>query len=276
MNPRISNWRGLRIWIVGGSTGIGAALIKPLIERGAQIAVTARREAVLQQTFERVTGLSPAQALASGHRLLPANVTEIGELRAAHDALMAQWGTIDLVLWVAGTYQAMQAHDFDLTRANSIVATNLGGVMNGLSLLLPMYVREGRGHLAIVASVAGYSGLPKALVYGPTKAALINLCESLYLDLRPRGVGVTLVNPGFVDTPLTATNNFYMPAMISADEAARRIIAGLEHGLFEIHFPHRFSRMLKFLRILPYRLYMLIVARTTGGKPEPVVQREPS
>lgn len=276
MNPRISNWRGLRIWIVGGSTGIGAALIKPLIERGAQLAVTARREVVLQQAFEKSTGQSPAQARANGHYLLPANVTEISELRAAHELLMAQWGSIDVVLWVAGTYQPMQAHDFDLARANSIVATNLGGVLNGLSLLLPMYVRQGQGHLVIVASVAGYGGLPKALVYGPTKAALINLCESLYLDLRPRGVGVTLVNPGFVDTPLTATNNFHMPAMISADEAARRIVSGLEHGLFEIHFPHRFSRMLKLLRILPYRLYMRIVARTTGGKPEPIVQREPS
>lgn len=276
MNPRISNWRGLRIWIVGGSTGIGAAMIKPLIDRGSQLAVSARRETVLQQAFEKATGLSPEQARDNGHYLLPANVTDINELRAAYDMLIAQWGSIDVVLWVAGTYQAMQAHDFDLGKANSIVATNLGGVLNGLSLLLPMYVRHGRGHLAIVASVAGYSGLPKALVYGPTKAALINLCESLYLDLRPRGVGVTLVNPGFVDTPLTATNDFYMPAMISADEAARRIISGLELGLFEIHFPHRFSRMLKFLRILPYWLYMRIVARATGGKPEPAAQREPS
>lgn len=263
MNPPITDWQGLRVWIVGGSTGIGAALIKPLIDRGAKIASTARREAPIVAAFSKATGLSRTALEAAGHRVLCADVTRIETLRAAHDSLIQQWAGIDLILWVAGTYAPMRADSFDHAGAAALVETNLSGVLNGLAVTLPTLLKQGRGNLTIVASVAGYSGLPKALIYGPTKAALINLCESLYLDLHQRGIGVTLVNPGFVDTPLTEGNDFKMPALISADEAAQAIVRGLARGHFEIHFPHRFSRWLKLLRIMPYWLYMPIVARIT-------------
>jgi NAD(P)-dependent dehydrogenase (short-subunit alcohol dehydrogenase family) len=115
-----------------------------------------------------------------------------------------------------------------------------------------------------VSSVAGYGGLPTSLVYGATKAALINLTETLYLDLAPRGIGVYLINPGFVKTPLTDRNTFRMPALISADEAAAEILAGLARGCFEIHFPRRFTRWLKLLRVLPYRWYFALVHKGTG------------
>jgi short-subunit dehydrogenase len=125
-------------------------------------------------------------------------------------------------------------------------------------------VARRRGHVAIVASVAGYGGLPTAAAYGPTKAALINLAETLYLDLSPRGIGVWIVNPGFVRTPLTDRNEFPMPALISADEAATHIVEGLASGRFEIHFPKRFTRWLRLLRLLPYGLYFRLVRRFTG------------
>jgi NAD(P)-dependent dehydrogenase (short-subunit alcohol dehydrogenase family) len=118
--------------------------------------------------------------------------------------------------------------------------------------------------VAIVSSVAGYRGLPNALAYGPTKAALINLAEALYLDLAPKGIGVHLVDPGFVDTPLTEQNKFSMPALISADAAARELLRGLARGEFETHFPKRFTRWLKLLRLLPYPLYFAAVRRYTG------------
>jgi short-subunit dehydrogenase len=124
--------------------------------------------------------------------------------------------------------------------------------------------KQGSGTLALVSSVAGYRGLPKSLVYGPTKAAIINLAEALYLDLRPRGIGVCVVNPGFVRTPLTAQNDFHMPALISPEEAAREIVAGLARGAFEIHFPRRFTRVLKLLRVLPYRWYFAAVRRAVS------------
>ena len=123
---------------------------------------------------------------------------------------------------------------------------------------------QGERHDRLVSSVAGYRGLPKSLVYGPTKAALINLTETLYLDLHPKGLGVCVVMPGFVKTPLTAQNDFRMPALIEPDEAAREIVAGLERGDFEIHFPRRFTGWLKLMRLLPYRLYFPAIRRMTG------------
>ena len=118
--------------------------------------------------------------------------------------------------------------------------------------------------IALVSSVAGYRGLPKSLVYGPTKAAVINLAETLYLDLQPKGIGVCVINPGFVRTPMTDQNDFKMPALIEPGEAAEEIVKGLERGEFEIDFPKRFTRFLKFLRVLPYGQYFPAVRKATG------------
>ena len=130
--------------------------------------------------------------------------------------------------------------------------------------MLPHLLAQRGGHLSLVSSVAGYRGLPKALAYGPTKAALINLAETLYLDLAPLGIGVSIVNPGFVRTPLTAGNEFHMPALITPEQAAREILAGLARGKFEIHFPKRFTRWLKLMRHLSYGAYFAAVRRSTG------------
>ena len=131
-------------------------------------------------------------------------------------------------------------------------------------MVLPQLLRQGAGGVGIVASVAGYGGLPKALVYGPTKAALINLSESLYLDLRPRGIAVYQINPGFVDTPLTAHNDFPMPALMSTNDAALALVDGLEKGQFHIHFPRRFTNALRLARLLPYRAYFWLIHKITG------------
>ncbi len=136
--------------------------------------------------------------------------------------------------------------------------------INTTAAVLPGLLAQGHGAIGIVASVAGYSGLPKALIYGASKAALINFTETLYFDLHPKGLGVYLVMPGFVKTPLTDRNEFAMPNLISADEAASEILAGLRAGDFEIHFPKAFTRKLKFLRLLPYRLYFALVRKATG------------
>jgi short-subunit dehydrogenase len=144
------------------------------------------------------------------------------------------------------------------------VQVNLVGAINACALLAPHFAARGSGHLALTASVAGYAGLPTSLVYGATKAALINFAETLYLDLAPSGVAVHLISPGFVRTPLTDRNEFRMPALIGSDEAAREILAGIERGEFEIHFPKRFTRAMKLLRLLPYRWYFPLVHRITG------------
>ena len=254
MNPRLQDWRERRVWIIGASSGIGAALARELRERGAKLALSARNIEALQ-----LLAADDVSAL-----VLPFDITQSTGALLARDEILAEWGGIDLVLVVAGTYQKMRADDFDLTAAKQLVETNLNGTLNCLAAVLPTLLAQGHGGIGIVASVAGLSGLPQALIYGPTKAALINLCESLYLDLHARGIAVYLINPGFVATPLTAKNDFTMPALISAETAAHEIVRGIERGEFHIHFPRRFTNWLRVFRLLPYRLYFWLIHKVTG------------
>lgn len=254
MNPRIADWNGKRVWVIGASTGIGQACAHLLADLGAQVAFSARS---IDKLLATTTG-TPRALVA------PLDVTDRASVASACERIVAQWGGIDLVLVVAGGYNEMRADSFDLDAANRLIDLNLRGVFNCLDAVLPLLLRQGAGGIGLVSSVAGYSGLPKALVYGPTKAALINLCESLYLDLRPKGIGVYLINPGFVDTPLTKGNDFTMPSLMSADDAALALVDGLERGKFHIHFPKRFTNGLRLARLLPYRLYFWLIHKVTG------------
>lgn len=255
LNPPLRDWRGVRVWIIGASSGIGAAVGQSLLARGARVALSARSRPQL----ERAAALHGDDALA-----LPLDVTDAAAVGPALRRLVAAWGGIDFVLLCAGSHQPARAWEFDADAARRLVDVNLNGVLNCLPAVVQQLLRQQSGGIAIVSSVAGYGGLPTSLVYGATKAALINLTETLYLDLAPRGIGVYLINPGFVKTPLTDRNTFRMPALISADEAAAEILAGLARGRFEIHFPRRFTRWLKLLRLLPYRWYFALVHKATG------------
>jgi short-subunit dehydrogenase len=245
-----SFWQGRKVWIVGASSGIGASLAKELQQSGATLALSARR-------------LEPLQALAKGtDQVLPLDITNQKQLEQAHQHLLATWRSIDQIVWVAGNYVPMRADAIDINIARGLIETNLTSVYQALAIVLPPMIAAKQGAIALVSSVAGYSGLPKALAYGPTKAALINLAETLYIDLKPKGVKIQIINPGFVSTPLTAQNDFHMPALISPEQAAREIRQGLEGSQFEIHFPKRFSRFLKVMRLLPYRLYLPLAGLT--------------
>ncbi len=252
LNPPLADWHGQRVWLIGASSGIGEATAKMLMARGAQVALTSRNR-------DALTALAGGSALVA-----PADVTDRVGLQAAFDAICANFGDIDVAIINAGTHQPMRAWELDAVVAENLVQVNLVGAINVSTLLAPYFAQRGSGRLAITASVAGYGGLPSGLVYGATKAALINFAETLYLDLAPKGVAVHLINPGFVKTPLTDLNDFKMPALIEADEAARDILSGIERGAFEIHFPKRFTRMLKLLNLLPYRAYFPLVHRITG------------
>jgi NAD(P)-dependent dehydrogenase (short-subunit alcohol dehydrogenase family) len=250
LNPRITGWKERRVWVIGASTGIGRATAIALLQRGARVAVSARNVQALQQ----IDGALP----------LPLDVTDAQALRAAMQSLQRDWGGLDLLLYCAGTYRPMRATEFDLASALQHDDVNYRGVLHALDAVLPVFNAQRAGHIALVSSVAGLGGLPQALAYGPTKAALINLAETLYLDLHPLGIGVHVINPGFVETPLTAQNTFAMPALITPEQAADAILAGLEAGRFDIHFPRRFTLWLKLLRLLPRGLYFRIVSRFTG------------
>jgi NAD(P)-dependent dehydrogenase (short-subunit alcohol dehydrogenase family) len=255
LNPAIHDWDERKVWIIGASTGIGAAVARQLLLKGAHVAISARRQALLDE-------LARAEA---GARILPValDITDHASVLSARDVILQRWGRIDTVLIVAGGYSEMRADSFDLAAARRLIDLNLGGVFNCLDVVLPMLLLQGSGGIGIVASVAGYSGLPKALVYGPTKAALINLCESLFCDVRAKGIAVYQINPGFVDTPLTKDNDFPMPSLMSAQDAAKQLISGIERGAFHIHFPRKFTNTLRFARLLPYRCYFWLIARVT-------------
>jgi short-subunit dehydrogenase len=253
LNVSIDKWQGKNVWLVGASSGIGAALAKKLIALGANVALSARRKEPLEAL------IASHLSTKSKHLVLPMDATDSEQVKGAHRIIRQQWPRIDLIIWLAGTYKAMRADALDLTLIKQTIDANLTSVYNGLDAFLPDLIMQKSGAIALVSSVAGFRGLPKALVYGPTKAAMINLAEVLYNDLKPYGISVYLINPGFVETPLTAQNEFKMPALISSEQAADEIIKGFAKGQFEMHFPKRFTRMLKLMRLLPYRIYFALV-----------------
>jgi len=254
LNPSLPAWPDARVWVIGASTGIGAATAKMLLDAGARVALSARSVDKLRE-------------VAGGHAnaiVEPLDFTQSADVAAAWDRVRARWDGVDLVLIVAGTHKEMRAWQLNEKDSRALLEVNLHAVLNTTGAVVPGLLAQGQGAIGIVASVAGYRGLPKALVYGASKAAVINFTETLYLDLHPRGIGVYLIMPGFVKTPLTDQNDFQMPHLISAEEAAQEIVAGLRAGDFEIHFPRAFTRQLKFLRLLPYRWYFSLIRKATG------------
>jgi NAD(P)-dependent dehydrogenase (short-subunit alcohol dehydrogenase family) len=258
LNPHITDWSGQVCWLVGASTGIGRATAEQLHAAGATVIVSARNAAALHE-FTQTHSRGEA---------LPLDATDREAVHAAARAIIDRHGRIDLVMYCAGHYKAQRATSYDLGEMLKHQQINVSGAYIVLDAVLPQLLRQAaakqRAHVSLVASVAGYRGLPNALAYGPTKAALINLGEILYLDLQPKGVGVSVINPGFVETPLTAGNTFSMPALITPAEAATQIIKGWAAGDFEIHFPKRFTLWLKALKLLTDGLYFAAIRRSTG------------
>ena len=252
-NPSLSDWRGKSVWLVGASTGIGQATAHALHAAGAKVFVSARNAQALAGFVQSHPG---AMALAL-------DVTDKAALAVAAQTVLAS-GTLDLVMYCAGYYKEQRATAFNLAEMVQHNEVNYTGVLYMLDAVLPALLAQKSGHISLISSVAGYTGLPQSLAYGPTKAALINLAETLYLDLKDSGIGVSLVCPGFVETPLTAQNKFTMPALITAEQAAHEILRGWSRGEFEIHFPKRFTRWMKALRLLPYRVRFAAVRKITA------------
>ena len=253
LNPPLTDWRGKTVWVVGASSGIGQATAHALHAQGARVFVSARNADALDRFAHSHAG---AVALAL-------DVTDPGAVKAAAQTVMTA-GPLDLVMYCAGYYKELRATGFDLAEMLRHSEVNYRGALYLLDAVLPAFLARQAGHVSLISSVAGYSGLPKSLAYGPTKAALINLAETLYLDLKDRRIGVSLVCPGFVETPLTAQNQFTMPALITPEQAAQEILQGWRLGAFEIHFPKRFTRWMKVLRLLPYGARFAAVRKMTS------------
>lgn len=241
-------------WCTGAGKGIGRATALELAKDGWRVAVSARTA----DDLESLVAESPryGQIVA-----FPVDVTDEKATRETIEGIEAAHGPIDLALLNAGTHIPMPVTEFQTATFRALFEVNVFGVVHSLSALLPRFMERRSGHIAVVSSVAGYCGLPTAAAYGATKAALITMCEALKPELDHYNVKLSVINPGFVKTPLTDRNTFKMPFLVSTEYAAKRIVSRLKTGQFEISFPRRFTFGMKVLRCLPYALYFPIVRR---------------
>lgn len=251
--------RNKTCWIIGASQGIGEALAKKYFDYGFDLAISARNEDKLKSIRNDL--LSQNQNRSNQIFVTSADVGEAVSIQSSLDLILEKFGEIDLVIFCSAIYQPTKAIGFDLQKAQETISVNLGGALNLLHAVLPQMVKQKFGHIAFVASVAGYRGLPQSFAYGASKAGLINLCEGIYPELKRQNIDLSIINPGFVKTRLTDKNSFSMPFIISAEKAANEIFKGLNAKKFEIHFPKKFTFFLKLLRILPNRLFIGIIKK---------------
>ncbi|MDR6870490.1 NAD(P)-dependent dehydrogenase (short-subunit alcohol dehydrogenase family) [Bosea sp. BE125] len=254
--PRMQPKDGVA-WVTGASSGIGEAVSLELARRGWTVAITARRLDLLEDIARRAEGL-PGRIVAHA-----GDVTETAAMQAVVDGIESVHGPIALAFLNAGIAPHVRSGAFDLVALEQAFPVNLFGVAKGLAAVLERMTPRGRGQIAVNASIAGYGGMPRGAAYGASKAAVIHLCEALKFDCDRLGIRLQLVNPGFVDTPLTRGNGYPMPLLMPLAEAARRIVDGFARGGFEIAFPRRLAWFAKAVNCLPYPAYFWLVARLT-------------
>jgi len=247
---------GQLVLITGASSGIGAELARLFLERGDTVAACARTENKLEAVAHR---------LASDRFVpVPLDVTDISAVEEAIAGIEREHGPIDLAVLNAGTYAPTPADAFGACAVRTMIDVNVIGISNVLAALMPRMIERRKGHLALMSSVAGYRGLPMAAGYSASKAAVIAMGESLKPELDGLGVKLQVICPGFVKTPLTDQNAFPMPYLMEVEDAALRIMQGLDSSRFQIAFPRRFALQLKFLRLLPDALYFPLIKKATG------------
>jgi short-subunit dehydrogenase len=242
-------------WITGASTGIGAATALRLAQQGWHVAVTARSEDKLD---ELAANLSAFKGKIFPY---PGDVTDAALMRDIVSRIEGELGPIDLALLNAGSNFPDKEGRFSAALFRKTFDLNVQGTVNCLEPVLERFRARKAGHIVIVASVAGFRGLPGALPYCASKAALINLTESLGIECAAQGIKVQLVNPGFVKTPLTDKNHFPMPMLMDVNKAADVLVRGLESGRFEINFPWPFVYAIKLVDLLPNRAYLWLMRR---------------
>ena len=249
---------GKNIWIVGASTGIGAELAKNLASRGARIAISARDTDKLNEVRASLQGID--------HFVYPLDVTDSDNVKSTAENISKDFGQIDSVIFMAASFKPHTSEQADLNVIKKIVDTNFTGALNVVYSVLPILKNQNSGQIVLCASVAGFRGLPSGQPYCATKAALINFAESLKVENDK--IDIRVINPGFVKTRLTDKNDFRMPFIISAEKAADYIVKGLMSKKFEIHFPKRFTYIMKIIKILPNPIYFALAKNLRSKKYE--------
>ena len=238
-----------KIWITGASSGIGKAVAEKFAKEGWQVAVSARRKEILDQ-------MAKDRNISS----FPLDVVDEENCKITFQKIISEFTQIDLCIFCSGTYDPKKEKEIDIKQSKFIMDVNYFGVLNCVKSVEKYFKDKKNGHISIVSSIAGYRGLPNSSGYGPSKAALINFAESIYFDFKKYNIRVSVISPGFIKTPLTDKNDFPMPFLRSVEFAAKKIYDGLtKSNSFEIHFPKQLTLILKFLRILPYKIYLFLI-----------------
>ena len=238
-----------KIWITGASSGIGKAVAEKFAKEGWQVAVSARRKEILDQ-------MAKDPNISS----FPLDVVDEENCKITFQKIISEFTEIDLCIFCSGTYDPNKEKEIDIKQSKFVMDVNYFGVLNCVKAVEIYFKERKKGHISIVSSIAGYRGLPNSSGYGPSKAALNNFAESIYFDFKKYSVRVSVISPGFIKTPLTDKNDFPMPFLRSVEFAAEKIYNGLtKSNSFEIHFPKQLTLLLKFLRLLPYKIYLFLI-----------------
>ena len=241
-----------KIWITGASSGIGKALSEKFASEGWKVAASARRK-------ENLDKMSSHENIFS----YPLDVTNEEQIKSSFEKIINDFNELHLCVFSSGTYDPKLEKNINIEQNKFVMNTNFFGVLHCVNTVEKYFKDKKDGHISIVSSIAAYRGLPNSSGYGPSKAALTNMTESLYFDFKKHNVRVSLISPGFIKTPLTDKNEFRMPFIKSPEFAAEKIFNGLtKSNNFEIHFPKSLTIILKFLRILPYRLYLFLIDKS--------------
>ena len=242
------------IWITGGSTGIGKALAIKFANEGWNVAISARRENLLEEIsneYENITSF-------------PLDVTKKENCKEVFNQIKNKFESIDICFFSTGTWDPKKEKDIDVEQIENVFRVNFFGTLNSIKAVEEYFKNKKSGIITIVSSIAGYRGLPNSTGYGPSKSALNNLAESLYFDFGRSNVRVCLVSPGFIKTPMTDKNDFNMPFLKTTEYAAEKIYDGLVNkNSFEIHFPKSLTIILKILGFLPNKIYFGLIGKLT-------------
>ena len=238
-----------KIWITGASSGIGKAVAEKFALEGWKVAVSARRKEILDNMANNENIFS-----------FPLDVTNQDQVKDISSKIIDEFSGLDLCVFSSGTYDPKLEQEINIKQNKFVMETNFFGVLYCIKSVEKYFKDKQKGHISIVSSVAAYRGLPNSSGYGPSKAALTNLSESLYFDFKKHNVRISLISPGFIKTPLTDKNEFSMPFIKTPEFAAEKIFNGLTRSkVFEIHFPKELTLLLKFFRVLPYRMYLFLI-----------------